>query len=205
MTHTNKRAFAAAIAIAAVFVGTAGAKCGPQTQNNPIALAHVRPLVLKTTPMVTRPADGTPAVEPSIAGLWSMQIVADGQVVDEGFDMWHPDGTELLNDTSTPSSGAVCIGIWTKTAPYTYQLKHPSYIFDDANVNLIGLVIIRETITLDPSGNSYTGTLATDAYDLMGNSLGHQEAELRALRIAVVDDPKQTTGIPGLPVFDNNN
>ena len=198
----QKKAFAAAL-FAAVFTTAAGAKCVPNTRSNANSLARVRPMMLKAPAAFARPADPPPGQEPSVAGLWSVQFTVDGQVVDEGFDMWHNDGTELLNDAVTPSSGAVCVGVWTKTAPFTYSLKHPSYVFDDANVNLIGVAILRETIVLDPSGSSYTGDLTIDVYDLMGNQVDHETARIAGMRISVDDDPKQSTGIPGLPVFAN--
>jgi len=199
-------AFAAGLAFAALFATSASAKCGPSRNATPTALSAVRPWALKIQPRFA-PAPGReepPAAEPSIVGLWSVQIVADGQVVDTGFDMWLSDGTEILNDSTAPASGAVCIGAWTKTAPFTYQLKHPSYVFDDANVNLIGIVMIRETVTLGPKGGAFSGDFTVDTYDLMGNQLDHETGQIQGLRIAVTDDPKQTGGIPGLPVFSNN-
>jgi len=132
-------------------------------------------------------------------GYWYVRYLADGQLVDDGFDTWLSDGIEVLNDTTTPSAGNVCLGTWTKTAPFTYTLKHPSWIFDDANVNLIGVAIIKETITLDPKGNSFTGQTEIDLFDLSGNPLGVETADLTGERIFAVDDPSVTTPIPGLP------
>src|ERR1700730_2855801 len=37
--------------------------------------------------------------EVSIVGLWHVLFVSGGQPFDEGFDIWHSDGTEILNDT----------------------------------------------------------------------------------------------------------
>ena len=64
---------------------------------------------------------------------------------------------------------------------------------------LIGIVMIREQITLHADGNSYSGSSTFDAYDLLGNRLQHGTALLIGKRITAVDDPGTTTGIPGLP------
>jgi hypothetical protein len=85
--------------------------------------------------------------------------------------------------------------------PLTYQLKHPSWIFDDANVNLVGIAMIRETIVLDKGGNSYTGKIVIDIYDLNGNRLAHEEADIRALRITIDEDPNNPIGLPGYPAW----
>ena len=45
----------------------------------------------------------------SIVGLWQITFYYEGQVVDVGFDVWHTDGTELLNDIQTPATGNVCV------------------------------------------------------------------------------------------------
>lgn len=202
---SHHKAFAAALAFAAFFATSAGAKCGPNLKTGAIpTLSSLRPLVLRARPRLS-PEAQSPAQEPSIAGLWSVQFLAGDLVVDQGFDMWLSDGTEILNDMTAPAAGAVCLGVWTKTTPYTYSLKHPSYIFDASNVNPIGVVVIRETITLDPSGNSYAGTATIDTYDLKGNPLDHETGAIQGVKVSVADDPYQTFGIPGLPAFFNSS
>jgi hypothetical protein len=62
----------------------------------------------------------------------------------------------------------VCLGVWKKVGPRTSKLKHPAWNWD-ASGNLIGTLIIRETVTLDAEGDSYQGTYAFDFYDLNGN------------------------------------
>jgi hypothetical protein len=50
-----------------------------------------------------------------IIGLWDIKFYSGGQLVDEGFDAWHGDGTETLNDTPPPVTGNVCLGVWAQT------------------------------------------------------------------------------------------
>jgi hypothetical protein len=187
------------LALAALFAGAASANCkvarpGYLQASHPGRMS----LSIKPQPSAARPKD--PGAEPSITGYWYVRFFSGDQLVDDGFDIWTSDGTEVLNDTSTPSSGAVCLGVWVKTDTLTYSLKHPTWIFDDAGVNLIGVVIIREQIKLDPGGNSFTGTLTVDAYDLAGNVLDHETGELTGTRIAALDDTAAyPSPIPGLP------
>jgi hypothetical protein len=176
------------------------ARCLSRPGQQPLRRTGKTPsaLAIRTAPPVF-PGDSAPAAEPSIAGFWYMRTLSGGKLVDDGFDMWLADGTEILNDTTAPSSGAVCLGVWTKTAPLTYELKHPSWIFDDTNTTLIGIVIIYEKVILDPGGNSYSGTVTINAYDLAGNVLDTEQFDLTGERMTALVDPADTSAIPGLP------
>jgi len=125
------------------------------------------------------------AARPSITGLWDIKFYADGQLVDEGFDAWHSDGLEVLNDTPPPATGNVCVGVYAQTGKRTFKLKHPSWIFDSTNTFVIGTATIRETVTVDRSGDSFGGTFTIDAVDTFGNVLGHTEGTIKATRINV--------------------
>ena len=121
----------------------------------------------------------------TIVGLWNIQFVSDGQVIDQGFDAWQSDGLEVLNDTPPPATGNVCLGVYTQTGPRTFKLKHPSWIYDSSNINVIGTATIRETMFIDRSGDAFTGAFTIDAVDLFGNPLGHAEGSVKATRIRV--------------------
>src|SRR5436190_1239192 len=103
-----------AIVFVAAFAGAAQAKCGLATA----ARLGTAPPALQSLKVArpSAPASADPAApqtpEPTIVGLWSVQFLAFGQVVDAGFDVWNVDGTEILNDTSAPSTGNVCLGTW---------------------------------------------------------------------------------------------
>ena len=118
----------------------------------------------------------------SIVGLWNVNFVSGGVSVDQGFDQWNSDGTEILNDTPPPATGNVCLGVWTKTGPATYKLKHPSWTFDAAG-NLNGTAVIRETITLGAGADSFQGPFTVDVFDLTGKNLMHLEGTITGLRI----------------------
>jgi hypothetical protein len=119
-----------------------------------------------------------------IVGLWDIKFLADGQVVDEGFDIWHSDKTETLNDTPPPATGNVCLGVWTRTGRNRFKLKHPSWLYDEAtNTQIIGQAIIREEVMVGRSGNTFAGTYSVDILDTSGNLLEHLEGHVKATRI----------------------
>ena len=130
--------------------------------------------------------NGDAAVEASaaasIVGLWTVTFTAGGQTVDVGYDAWHSDGTEILNDYTNPIEGNVCLGVWEQTGPRTYRLKHPSWSFDTTGT-LLGTVVIHETVQLSPDGNSYIGSYRYDIYDLTGAFVEELTGQLRATRI----------------------
>jgi len=118
----------------------------------------------------------------SIVGLWNVNFLSGGQVVDVAFDAWHSDGTEILNDYTDPTEGNVCLGVWRQLNSNTYKLKHPSWYFDN-NGNLLGTVVISETVCLSRDGNSYAGTYAYDIYDVSGTFQGELTGQIQATRI----------------------
>ena len=74
----------------------------------------------------------------SIVGFWHVLFTSGGQPFDEGYDVWHSDGTEILNDNAPPApangGGNFCMGVYEKTGPGAFKLKHPFWLMD-ANGN----------------------------------------------------------------------
>ena len=103
----------------------------------------------------------------SIVGLWQVTYVSGNTVTDMAFEVFHSDGTEMLNDVSPPAEGNVCLGVWTQTASTTYKLTHPSWLFD-SNGNLTGTSLFNVTVALD-SADKFTGTYTLNYYDSEGN------------------------------------
>jgi hypothetical protein len=146
-----------------------------------------------------RPLAQSPqAATPSIVGYWHIVSLVDPDggystagpnVFDEGFDAWHADGTETLNDISAPPTGNVCIGVWSQTGPLTYVLKHPSWLYDENNTTVIAVATITQEVTLDPGGNSYTGKVTIKAIDLTGADVFDAEASMTAERITADTQP----------------
>lgn len=107
----------------------------------------------------------------AFVGLWDIKLYSQGQLFDEGFDTFHSDGTELLITEDNPITENVCPGVWEQTGPATINVTHPSWYFD-TNGNLLGRVIIYETLSLD-CDDTFHGTSSEDVYDLQGNKIAH--------------------------------
>lgn len=119
-----------------------------------------------------------------LVGLWQVTFTSGGQVVDEAFEVWHSDGTEMILDITPPAEENACFGVWVETGRDTFKLKHPSWTFD-ASGNLTGTAILRETLTLDRTCNKFTGTYTLDFYDTTGKQNGHFTGQTQGTRITV--------------------
>lgn len=153
--------------------GFTGPQLQPMLQSVP-ALAD-----LQSAPGSQLAASASPA---SIVGLWNITFTSGGQVVDVAYDIWHSDGTEVLNDYTNPIEGNVCLGVWEQTGPRSYKLKHPSWSFDNTGT-LQGTVMIREKVTVSPDGNSFTGSYTYDVYDISGKFVVEYNGQVKATRI----------------------
>jgi len=177
------------VTLGAAFSSTAWAQCGasminqtgPAWRNIPQVLDPVRTAAPAPQVALRQPIDPVTGAG-SITGLWTITFTSGGQVVDQGFDVWHSDGTELLNDTPPPASGNICVGVWSHITGRSYSLYHPSWTFDN-NGNLNGTAIIHEKITLANDSNTFSGTFTVDVFDLTGTSLAHIDGTVAAQRI----------------------
>lgn len=126
---------------------------------------------------------------PSIVGLWdTVFLVGQGPLVwDEGYEQWHSDGTELNVDNAVPPSlGNVCVGVYKQTGPRTYSLRHVTWNWDEFG-HLAGRFLLLMTVTVDPHGNTFTGTYVSDSFDLDDNPIPalHAEGAVNGQRISV--------------------
>lgn len=161
------------------FTPQASAKCFQNLSQSPASTMASSSVVPSRNANVPLSAGPNAA---SIVGLWKVTVYSGGQIVDVGFDAWHSDGTEILNDYTDPVEGNVCLGVWKQIGPRTYKLKHPSWFFD-ATGTLLGTVVIHETVSLSADGNSYTGSYTYDIYDVSGAFVEELAGRLSASRI----------------------
>lgn len=138
--------------------------------------------------LATTPASHTQAIRnplqflAPIAGLYEVTLTAegngptglpDGVPVDHAYVAWHADGTEIMNSGRPAADSSFCLGTWAQTGPRTYQLNHfmLSWVQNvdangvDVDNTFVGPANLRETVTLSPDGNSYTGTFVLTQYD----------------------------------------
>jgi hypothetical protein len=171
-----------------------GAADGPMTSNAATALLlHSAPLkaTQATASVQSNLSQQAAPVGASIVGFWHVKFISkgttgipDGTVVDMGFSQWHSDGTEILNSSRPPATSNFCLGVWEKTGHLAYKLNHFP-LSSDLNGNMIGPANIREDVTMDVHGASYTGMFSIDQYDTSGNRLVHITGEVKATRITV--------------------
>jgi hypothetical protein len=137
--------------------------------------------------------DGDRDRNASIVGLWKFSFVAlgnsgnpyplnppDGTTLDAGFVQWHSDGTEITNSGRDPATGSFCLGVWKRIGTSKYKLNHFALSWDATGQSCSpsqqpgsigcfqGPTNIREVVTVDPSGNHYSGTVTIDQYDPSG-------------------------------------
>src|SRR5689334_9920878 len=98
-----------------------------------------------------------------VVGFWKVKLTAkdtpgipDGTVLDDGFQQWHSDGTEIMNSSRVPATGNFCMGVWKKTGTSKYRLNHFGLSWDLSNT-YIGPANIRSNIVLSNDGNRFSG------------------------------------------------
>src|SRR5438128_10418671 len=85
-----------AIALCAAFASTANAQCGMSLKQNRSVLANALPAVASLKAQESSAKDGG---DLTIVGLWDAKFIYDNQIIDEGFDQYDSDGTEIINNT----------------------------------------------------------------------------------------------------------
>ena len=133
--------------------------------------------------------DNAPPSEATAVGLWQCTFTGTDGSSYVGFETIYADGNELLIDNSAPSTDNVCSGVWEQTGPRTYTINHPSWDFDTSG-NLIGIVVLLETITVDARGNKYAGSGTVTVYDPTLSTIVYQgSGTLTGTRITARSKP----------------
>jgi hypothetical protein len=146
------------------------------------------------------------ANSPGIVGMWHFTFTAegnnppgppDGAVVDSGYVTWHSDGTELMNSGRAPTTGSFCMGVWKQAGRSTFKLNHFALAWSwDPNTpvtgpgtggaDFAGPANIRETVTLDKTGNQYQGWFTLTQYQTDGTTIAEAvTGKVTATRITV--------------------
>ena len=194
------------------FVPRAAANCGPEPSAGQKPAFAPPPRAVRLTPVAYTVRDGNEGEDrgdASIVGFWSVVFTAkgneknpapfnppDGVQLDAGYVQWHSDGTELMNSMRDPATGSFCMGVWTQTGPNTFRLNHFALSWDATGTSCSpsqqpgatgcfeGLTRIHQEVTVDRSGNRYSGTLIFDQYDPSGmHVVGQVTGTISAVRI----------------------
>jgi hypothetical protein len=184
----------AALAMALLFVPSSFADCGsvrppkatPGNERSQPGQAHLLQAGLVT--IGEAQDDGT-----GIVGFWHVKFVSegtkgipDGTEIDAGYSQWHSDGTEIMNSGGrSPITGNFCLGVWEQTGSSRYKLNHFGIAWDPTGSTLIGPANIKEVVTLDQTGNNFSGTFTINQFDETGKKLAHLQGTITGTRITV--------------------
>ncbi len=119
-----------------------------------------------------------------LVGMWQVNVLSEGQVIDEAYEVFHSDGTEMINDITPPAEENVCLGVWAQTAAGVYKLKHLSWTFD-SNGNLTGTAVLKISINLKPGSDKFTGTYTLNYFDNNGNPAGEFTGQVQGTRVTL--------------------
>ena len=172
-----------ALALGAMLTTNAFAGCGDLEKS-----ASPQPKTMKSIAYFQN-GDNSPAGA-DVVGMWKFSFVSrnspgipDNLTIDWGYTQWHSDGTEITNSaTRAPATQNFCLGVWKKAGPSTYRLNHQALSYDP-NGNLMGVAVITELVTVDKSGNAFSGDFSIDVYDIQGHPLHHVQGLVSATRI----------------------
>jgi hypothetical protein len=185
-----------ALAVGAAFASLASAGCGDvSTLQPPFQFVQSQATALALRANSSGNAMNNIA---SPIGMWNIQFISqgngshnppipDGALVDFGYTQWHSDGTEIMNSGGhAPSTQKFCLGVWVRCGMFNYEVNHFALSYNAATGVLAAKVNIREQVTLDPSGNEFSGTFAIDIYDaISGQQVDHQVGNITATRVTV--------------------
>lgn len=193
----RKTVLAASVGLAGLFwVAQASAGCGtlgavpsqgwrdlPTGPSGDYSAATLSPAVYRPgSERLIRVSDNDDRNNADIVGTWRFNFVSDGNAypvpipygapIDFGTQQWHSDGTEfIISGGRAPSSGDVCMGVWERTGPRTYRMKHVAlaYLSGDTTpaaspATYLGPAIMHEKVVLSASGKSFEGTFTIDQY-----------------------------------------
>lgn len=124
---------------------------------------------------------------PQIVGMWLTEFRTAAGLWDQGFELFHADGTEVAVDNAVkPSLGNVCIGVWKSTGRRTIKLRHVTWNWNEDGT-VAGTFLLLVTATVDKDGDNYEGKFVSHSYDTAGSIIPSLDAEgtVRGTRIDV--------------------
>ncbi len=191
--HLRFAAWTVALALGLILIPGAYAQCGVPSKLAKPAMFHRND---KANLMYVRAHWDED--EPSLVGMWHVIFTGETMngapfsgLVDNSVVVFHNDGTEIMASSRPAQDGNVCLGIYERTAKLKYHVNHiPWQGNDPSNAptgigNPAGGAQLLEKITLDPDGNSYTGSFSLQAYDTSGNPTVLFTGTLKAKRITI--------------------
>ena len=138
--------------------------------------------------------------------MWRFKLTIAGPngqpvVIDDGYQQWHSDGTEIINSGAhAPNTSNFCLGVWSQTGPRTYKLNHFPLAWDSSGTAPQGPVHLVANVKLKDYDH-FSGPFTLDVYtwdgneivDASGPPIAHLTGTFSATRVTV------DTGVPDAP------
>ena len=122
---------------------------------------------------------------------------ATGTSLNRGLVLVAPGGVALFTDQSELSLRmGLGVGAWVQTGERTIALTFVRQRFDVTGT-LVGTTRIRDTLTLDAAGNTFSGSGSVDVLGLAGTVVSSGSFTIQGTRIAV-----QAVGVAATPTDD---
>lgn len=122
----------------------------------------------------------------TIVGMWNVTMNAGANPFDWGYQTWHDDGTEIMNSGSrAPATENFCMGVWAQTGPFSYKLNHFALSYDSTTGALNAKVNIKENVTVDAKGSSFSGSFTAYIYSPAGALVQQVPGQIIGQRVTV--------------------
>jgi hypothetical protein len=146
----------------------------------------------------TQSATVDAAMTHPVVGAWWTANDAPGPGVDTAYVVFHADGTYLEVD---PNIG-VGLGVWQATGERTADL---TYVFQDIDpepaTTAAGTVTVRQSVTVDETGNSFTAPLTVEVRIPDGTVVFTARYTARGTRLEVEPMAPLGTPVRGTPAM----
>ena len=120
----------------------------------------------------------------TLVGTWRVTVSPDGIPPFQAFNTFNADGTSIEFDNSNPAAlQTIAIGPWERVGDRDYAFVEVNQVFDDHGY--AGEVRVRAKLTLDASGDSFSGPFTFQVVDIGGNVVFQGGGTAKGRRITV--------------------
>lgn len=122
---------------------------------------------------------------PRIEGAWFVTITPPDPSAPLGRAVatYAAGGALTIVLPSPPGAQTIFAGAWERNGRRRFRLTALSFVYDPRGT-FVSIVRLRETVTLEPDGDTYQGLGTVELLDIDGNLIGSLfEAPVRATRI----------------------
>jgi hypothetical protein len=120
----------------------------------------------------------------TLVGTWRVTVSPDGIPPFQAFNTFNADGSSIEFDNSNPpGQQTIAMGPWERVGDRDYMMVEVNQLFDDHGY--AGELRVRAKITLDASGDCYTGPFTFQVVDMGGNVVFQGGGTAKGRRITI--------------------